>query len=156
MVEVVLPGAFDSVLKDDVRALFNHDANLILARSNNGMGTLKLSVDSRGLKYSFTAPDTSAGNDLLESIRRGDIDQSSYSFSVDASGQKYDMEGKTCVRTIKKFSKLYDVSPVAFAATPETTVTARNAKPGTTGDRPHWTVENATRRFNLLRNRYSK
>jgi HK97 family phage prohead protease len=124
--EVVLPGAFDGVLKDDVRALVNHDSNLVLARSRNGAGTLKLTIDAKGLHYRFTAPNTQAGNDLLENIRLQNLDQSSYSFTVDPSGQKYTIEGKATVRTISKFSRLFDVSPVTFPATTETSVSARS------------------------------
>ena len=79
--EKIARGAFDNVLNDDVRALFNHDPNFVLARSKSG--TLRMSIDERGLKYEFEAPNTQAGNDLLESIRRGDVDQSSFAFSVD-------------------------------------------------------------------------
>ena len=41
--EIIRPGAFDDVLGDDVRALFNHDPNFILGRS--AAGALNLSVD---------------------------------------------------------------------------------------------------------------
>ena len=84
--ETILPGAFDDVLNDDVRALFNHEAELILARSKNGQGTLRYGVDNVGLWYEFEAPDTQVGRDLLVSLRRGDIDQSSFSFTVAREG----------------------------------------------------------------------
>ncbi|KAA6031356.1 HK97 family phage prohead protease, partial [Pantoea sp. F_11] len=51
--EIIKPGAFDNVLGDDVRALFNHDPNFILGRS--AAGTLALSVDDKGLRYEITA-----------------------------------------------------------------------------------------------------
>ncbi|MEM9990628.1 MAG: HK97 family phage prohead protease, partial [Bacteroidota bacterium] len=79
--EIIQDGAFDEVLQDDVRALFNHKNDHVLARTKSG--TLSLSVDSTGLRYSFEAPDTTLGNDLLEMIRRGDISQSSFGFTID-------------------------------------------------------------------------
>lgn len=129
--EIIMPGAFDGVLNDDVRALFNHENELILARSKNGQGTLKLSVDNIGLRYEFEAPDTQLGRDLLVSLQRGDIDQSSFSFSVDKDGQKWeetrDGDGPTIVRrTITKFARLYDVSPVTFPAYLDTEVDCRS------------------------------
>jgi len=120
--EKIAPGAFDNVLKDDVRALVNHDSNLILARSPK---TLKLSIDERGLKYEFEAPKTSAGNDILESVKRGDINQSSFAFSVNEDEWKEDDEQRV-IREIKSFKRLYDVSPVTFPAYPDTTVAKRS------------------------------
>ena len=129
--ETIAPGAFDNVLNDDVRALFNHSDNLILARSRNGEGSLKLGVDDVGLFYEFEAPDTQAGRDLLTSIKRGDVDQSSFSFSVADDGQTWEekQEGDGLVisrRTITKVSRLYDVSPVTFPAYPDATVAMRS------------------------------
>jgi HK97 family phage prohead protease len=127
--EVIAPGAFDSVLQDDVRALLNHDPNFILARSKGGEGTLKISTDERGLYYEFDAPDTQAGRDLTESLRRGDIDQSSFSFTVekDEWQQPNEEEGRSLMkRTITKVARLFDVSPVTYPAYPDATVALRS------------------------------
>lgn len=129
--EIIEQGAFDDVLMDDVRALVNHDPNMILARSKAGNGSLTIGTDDTGLFYEFEAPDTRAGNDLLESIRRGDIDQSSFSFSVNDEGQawekKQDGDGPVMMtRTIKRVSRLYDVSPVTYPAYPDATVAIRS------------------------------
>lgn len=128
--EIIDRGAFDDVLKDDVRALFNHDPNLILARSKAGEGTLKIGADDTGLWYEFTPPDTNAGRDLTESLKRGDVDQSSFAFSLVQAGQAWEEKtdgGKTVVlRTIKKVARLYDVSPVTYPAYPDATVALRS------------------------------
>lgn len=129
--ETIMPGAFDDVLADDVRALFNHDPSLILARSKNGEGTLRISTDNVGLFYEFEAPDTQAGRDLVENIRLGNVDQSSFSFTVSKDGQtwerKQDGDGpRISKRTIKKVSRLFDVSPVTYPAYPDATVALRS------------------------------
>ena len=113
--EIIKVGAFDNVLDNDVRAFFNHDPNFLLARSSSG--TLKLGVDKRGLKYSFDVPDTSAGRDLLVSMKRGDITQSSFAFTVDKDSWTENKKG-TEIRTIEKVGRLYDVSPVSIPAYP--------------------------------------
>ena len=112
--EKINPGAFDEVLDNDVRAFFNHDPNFLLARTSSG--TLKLSTDKRGLKYSFDVPDTTAGRDLLVSMKRGDITQSSFAFQVESDSWNTTSKGE--IRTIEKVSRLYDVSPVSIPAYP--------------------------------------
>ena len=106
--------AFDDVLENDVRAFFNHDPNHLLARTSSG--TLKLSVDEKGLKYEFSVPDTTSGRDLLVSMERGDITQSSFAFTI--QDDSWNKEGDIDVRTIKKVKRLYDVSPVSIPAYP--------------------------------------
>ena len=123
--EVILPGAFDDVLGDDVIACFNHDENIILARSKNGVGSLKLTVDNVGLHYSFEAPNTTAGNDLLESVKRGDIAASSFAFTIAEGGDIVTRDATGTLRTITKLSRLYDVSPVSRPAYAATAVSAR-------------------------------
>lgn len=128
--EMIDPGAFDEVLADeshDVVALFNHDDNMVLARRSSG--TLKLWKEENKLMYQFDAPNTTAGNDLLESLKRGDIRSSSFQFEV--SEQKWqfdDKDDRNDVRTIMKVSKLWDVSPVTFPAYEDTDV-AKRSKP---------------------------
>ena len=118
--EVIHRNAFDNILDKgtDTRALFNHDPNLILGRTT--AGTLSLSVDDKGLEYRFTAPNTTYANDLLESLSRGDVSQSSFGFIVEDDTWGQDEEGNT-IRTIKKVSRLLDVSPVSFPAYPDAT-----------------------------------
>jgi len=129
--EIIEQGAFDPVLKDDVRALFNHDPSQILARSRGMEGdTLRIGTDETGLWYEFDAPQTRAGDDLLESIRRGDVDQSSFGFSVTDEGQKWeekrDGAKTTVLRTIRSFARLFDVSPVTYPAYLDTSVALRS------------------------------
>ncbi|EMA4784814.1 HK97 family phage prohead protease [Providencia alcalifaciens] len=114
--EIIKPGAFDDVLKDDVRGLFNHDPNYILGRT--AAGTLSLSVSERGLAYDITAPDTQTIRDLvLAPMQRGDINQSSFAFRVARDGEDWyqDDEG-VIIREIHKVSRLFDVSPVTYPA----------------------------------------
>ena len=116
-IEYIEAGAFDSALGDDVRALFNHDANLLLARTKSG--TLKIGVDERGLWYEFDAPNTSTGNDLLELLKRGDVTQSSFGFTIEKD--EWRKQNGVTYRYIKKVARLYDVSPVTYPAYPATT-----------------------------------
>lgn len=119
--ERIKPGAFAESLKDgdDIRALFNHDPNMVLGRS--GAGTLRLGEDKKGLWYEIDAPDTQVGRDLVESIRRGDITQSSFAFETieDEWHTNDGEEERILVR-----AKLWDVSPVTFPANPNTTSAA--------------------------------
>ena len=113
--EIIKPGAFDNVLKDDVRVFFNHDANLILGRTKSG--TAKISTDREGLVYQFEVPDTTYGRDLLVSMERGDVNQSSFAFSVEKDSWS-EKNGRD-IRTIEKVARLYDVSPVSIPAYPD-------------------------------------
>lgn len=126
--EVIERGALDGVLgKSDVFALLNHDRSKgILARAKNGSGSLSLEVDTKGLKYRFEAPKTALGNELLENLRRGEIDQSSFAFTVADGGEKWERQKNGMwKRTISKFERIYDVSPVYNAAYSKTSVYMR-------------------------------
>ncbi len=114
--EIIKPGAFDDVLTNDVRGLFNHDPNFILGRS--AAGTLSLSVDERGLQYNILAPDTQTIRDLvIAPMVRGDISQSSFAFQLARDGDDwYEDDEGIVIREISKFSRLYDVSPVTYPA----------------------------------------
>jgi len=102
--------------------LFNHDPNFVFARTKSG--TLKLSVDEKGLRYEFAPPKSEQGKSLMESIARGDVDQSSFGFRV--SKDSWEDRNGTQVRTIEKLAQLIDISPVTYAAYEDTTVAARS------------------------------
>jgi HK97 family phage prohead protease len=124
--EKIAPGAFDGVLDNDVRALIDHNSSLILGRTT--AGTLRLGVDERGLWYEYDDPGTSYSKDLLISMERGDVNQSSFGFRVLSDGQTWEDDPETgaYIRTITNVYRLYDVSPVTFPAYPDTDVAKRS------------------------------
>jgi uncharacterized protein len=120
--ESIAPGAFDGTLSNDIRALINHDTNLVLGR--NKAGTLELKVDSRGLwgRIKINPNDTDAVN-LYERVKRGDVDQCSFGFNILEEDVEYRDDG-TVKWTLKKVD-LHEVSVVTFPAYEDTGVQAR-------------------------------
>ena len=128
--EIILPGAFSNVLDNDVRALYNHDSNYLLARTTSG--TLELKEDDKGLYYRFEMPNTSYGNDMLELFRRGDLSQSSFGFTVEKDSWR--MEEGQHVRYIERVGSLFDVSPVVYPAYASASSGLRSAEPKGEGE----------------------
>ena len=126
-VEMIAPGAFDGVIdRSDVKCYLDHNPEKgILARSRNGKGSLSLVVDEKGLKYSFDAPKTNLGDEVVEGLKRGDYSQSSFAFTVDDEVWTKEADG-TYLRTITKIGGLYDVSIVANPAYEGTSVALRS------------------------------
>ena len=114
--EVIEPTALEGVLQQsDILCLLNHNEDRgILARSKYGTG----------LKYSFEAPCTNLGDELLEGLKRGDITTSSFAFTIDSDTWTKKDNG-SYIRTINKFKELFDVSPVYKEAYPDTSVALR-------------------------------
>lgn len=124
-VEVIKRGAIteETIKNSDVFAKFNHSDDKILARSKYGEGSLILEVDERGLKYTFEAPKTALGDELLEYLRRGDLNQSSFAFGVpEQEFDKWEKRDGVIHRDIYRIDRLYDVSPVFEPAYSATTV----------------------------------
>lgn len=135
-IEIIEPGFFDEVLDDDVRSLWNHDANYVLGRVS--AKTLELKQDDNGL-YQVTYPPVVEplaaqwAKDALVSIKRGDVKEMSFAFTVKSKwrGDPVDgdewihREGKT-YRFLKRGGcrELFDVSPVTYPAYGETSVSA--------------------------------
>jgi len=117
--EQIAPGTFKkTIAENDIRALINHDPNLIIGRTKND--TLQLWEDKKGLGYEVELPDTSYANDLKTSIRRKDITQNSFGFQT--LKDEWSEDGKK--RTLHEV-KLFDVSPVTFPAYKQTNVKMR-------------------------------
>lgn len=114
----------------DIRATLDHDFTQLLARSINGKGSLKLTVDDHGVLYSFEVPDTIDGKRAAERIKRGELFGSSFMFSFDEkTGCTYsrDKDNKLC-RSVRKISQMYDVSIVQNPAYQASSVTRRSVE----------------------------
>jgi hypothetical protein len=133
--ELVVPGAFRDAVeqRQDVRALWNHNADLVLGRTKNG--TLTLAEDARGLRVAFTPPDTQAGRDAVTLIDRGDVSGMSFAFVV-VEDEWLDAAGVKPLRRLLRV-KLLDVSPTAFPAYESTDVSAAPAPPPSKAARDH-------------------
>jgi HK97 family phage prohead protease len=132
-----------------VRALFNHDANFVLGRSTSG--TLRLIEDDKGLRYDVDVPDTTWARDLMVSVKRGDVSQSSFAFEVTEEEWDYGKRGEMPMRTIKSV-RLYDVSPVTYPAYSATSVSARSLEAAQAAAMPadeRWTVDLSRERIRL-------
>ena len=124
--EIIEQGAItDELIKNsDIVCLMNHDIKKgLLARSYHGRGSLKLDIDEHGLHYSFEAPKTALGDEVLEGIRRGDISKCSFAFVCGEDNWTKDENGEY-IRHVKKIKNLYDVSLVYHPAYEETEVKA--------------------------------
>lgn len=114
--EIIHRGAItdETIKKSDVFAKFNHNDEKILARSKYGEGSLLLEADEKGLRYLFESPHTALGDELLEYLNRGDINQSSFAFTVskEDGSERWYKKGDMIYRDIYKIEKLFDVSPV--------------------------------------------
>jgi HK97 family phage prohead protease len=125
--EKILRGAFaDAISKAsaDVHALFNHDDNLVLGRMRSG--TLRLAEDQKGLKVEIDPPDTQDVRDLMVKMKRGDIDQMSFAFTMRGGVQTWDESREPPLRIIERVGELYDVSVVTRGAYPTTEVGVRS------------------------------
>ena len=120
-------GAFEECNLSDVIMCFNHRDDAILARTTSG--TLQLEVDDIGLRFTFEAPNTSCGNDMVELVRRGDISKCSFRFGVAQDAWVYADEQNGLEmdeRTIFKFSRVVDVALVVFPAYQDTEASVRH------------------------------
>lgn len=128
--ESIAPGAFSRSIGqgDDIRALFDHDWANVLGRVS--AHTLTLSEDEHGLKFELLLPDTTVGRDLAVSMERGDINQCSFGFVVNADAWDYS-DSDYPKRTITDVD-LYEVSVVALPAYEDTEASLVRSKGGDT------------------------
>lgn len=121
--ESIAPGAFDSSLSGDIRALTNHDTTLVLGRTK--ANTLELKSDSRGLwgRVKINPKDTDAMN-TYERVKRGDVDQCSIGFLI--RKEETDFSDAGDIHWTITDVELFEVSVCTFPAYEETGVSARH------------------------------
>jgi len=125
VVERIYPTAFDEpALAEDIVGLFNHADDNLLGRTSSK--TLRVSVDRRGLRYEIDPGATTIASDVREHIRRGDVNGSSFAFSVPQGGDSWTRDGETRVRELRAL-QVWDVGPVVNPAYSGTSTAARSA-----------------------------
>lgn len=121
--EIILPGAFDDVMGDDVRALKNHDENMLLGRTYSK--TAEIGKDDIGLWYRVKLDSRNSDHmNLYYSIERGDISESSFAFIIKEQSFVKGENGQNNLRKIMKIERLFDVSPVTYPAYKNTSINA--------------------------------
>jgi HK97 family phage prohead protease len=125
-VEIIRRGAFTRALaaSQDVRCLWNHEAESPLGRTASG--TLTLREDGTGLYFSCSLPDTSLGRDVAELVRRGDVNQASFAFR--AVQDRWSGSGSTGYVRELLDCDLFDVSAVTYPAYQQTSVAVRSVR----------------------------
>ena len=125
--EIIDPRAVTKTFLDDqdVKMLYNHSNDMLLARSTYGFGTLSYEIDEYGVKYRFEMPNTTVGNDVLELIRRGDVWGCSFAFSYAKDGVRDEKRNGHNFRTVIQMASIDDFSIVVDPAYLGTYVTTR-------------------------------
>ena len=130
--EIIRSSAISQELLNESDVIMNVDHNdaLMLARYKGGEGTLRLSLDEHGLAFSFEAPDTERGNQILWDVRNGNLFECSFCFALpnnDTCQRWFRGEDGSLKREITQIGWLHDCSIVVTAAYPATSVDAREA-----------------------------
>ena len=126
-IERILPGAVtEDLLLGDIVANVNHDNDQMLARSVNGEGTLSLELREDGVWFSFDAPETARGDEILWNVRHGNYFECSFACTILKDDIKRYREGDVYVQEITRINSVNDVSIVTHAAYAATSVFARS------------------------------
>lgn len=119
--EMIEPGAVEGMLDGDIRSFFNHDPSHVLGRTKSG--TMRLEVRKGGVAYEVDLPDNTIGRDVHVSVSRGDVDGSSFAFTVEED--EWNTDKRPAERRIKRFGKIMEMGPVSMPAYPKAKVSAR-------------------------------
>lgn len=122
--EICAPGMLDRTLTDspDVLCLRDHKQELLLGRTT--ANTLKLTIDSKGLAFKLTLPNSPTGEDAAEAIRRGDLTSCSFGFATVQDDWAVTADGKV-MRTLLDVN-LFEISITSFPAYQATSVDVRS------------------------------
>lgn len=130
--EIIHRGAITQELidKSDIIMNINHDDEKMVARSRQGKGTLSVSLRDDGVYFSFEAPTTSRGDELLYNIRNGNIFECSFAFTIpdDLHSERWYVDSDNVYRReVNVIDGLYDMSLVIHGAYGDTNCQTRCA-----------------------------
>lgn len=129
--EVIEPGAIDEarIKTMDIKMTMFHQRTMLLARQkSDGTGTLKLTVDEKGVKYEFEAPHTIDGDKVLELVKRGDLGGSSFTFWSDEKSSVSYTKSSADGELVRHVNRLDLVTEMTVAADPAYNQTSVNAR----------------------------
>lgn len=139
--EVLEPGCLtkETLDRQDIKLTMFHDRQLILARSNQGKGTLSYEVDKQGVKFWAEMPHTTDGDKALELVKRGDLAGCSFCYSTDErssenavsyerTDERDEFDQPVFVRHVKRIDNVYDFTLAADPAFPQTSVSRREVE----------------------------
>lgn len=159
--EIIEHGAItmDLLNRSDIKMTLWHNRERLLARRNNGVGTLEVGIDEKGVWYRFDAPHTPDGETALELVRRGDLSGSSFLYASKREHVRYEKrEDGSIVRHVNQIDFICDMTIASDEAYKDTTVNAREVlsqfEAPTPPDTSAWRkdVERMKREINTLTN----
>ena len=118
--EYIAPHALDRVDMSKVLVLYDHNYANVLGRVD--AGTLDLSIDKVGLKFTVQVPDTSLGRDVYANVKAGNLKGMSFGFTVAKGGDSWNRMNTKPTRTINKIEKINEISIVSMPAYDDTSV----------------------------------
>jgi HK97 family phage prohead protease len=122
--EVIRPEAVKGVPLDNLLSMHNHRSERLLGTTASG--TMRTGVDDIGVWYEVDLPDAPTGQDVFESVRRGDTPGSSFQFDIRSDGDKWSMKDGKAFREVVQFNGIYEMGPVSEPAYPDTSISARS------------------------------
>lgn len=122
--EVIRPEAVRNVDFSNLLSMHNHRSERLLGATASG--TMRTGVDSTGVWYEVDLPNAPTGDDVLESVRRGDTPGSSFQFDIRGDGDKWSMREGKAFREVTQFNGVYEMGPVSEPAYPDTSISARS------------------------------
>lgn len=137
--EIITRAAFDGADKNDIRALFNHDPNMVMGRHRDGgANTMTFEVTDTCVRAICILPNTQWAKDLAESVKRGDITGCSFRFWANMNDYSWTRDGDMLIGTLTRCKTIDDFSVVTYPAYEQTenSVTVRSLEEFVSNETP--------------------
>lgn len=120
-VETIDHTALDGVDLSDIKLIYAHENNQILARTD--AGNLQVKVDSKGVFFIADLADTTLANDVYNNIQAGNLKGMSFGFTIADDGDKWTRQPDgTLLHEVTQIGILGELTVTAWPAYPSTSV----------------------------------